>query len=93
MRWRKSREQELEGELRDHLELEAQEQHDFYAARRALGNIALIKEDTRAVWGFAWLDRISQTCATRFVQWRRVQDLPSPRCSLSRSASERTRRS
>jgi putative ABC transport system permease protein len=60
MWWRKKRERDLERELRDHLDLEAEERRDQYAARRALGNIALIKEDTRAMWSFSWLDRVTQ---------------------------------
>ncbi len=60
---RKSREQDLERELRSHLELEAEEQqeHGFaeeearYAAKRAFGNLALAKENIRQVWGWtAW---------------------------------------
>ncbi|HEY7337044.1 MAG TPA: ABC transporter permease [Bryobacteraceae bacterium] len=57
---RKRRERDLDRELRDHLELEAEELHDCNAARRALGNLGLIKEDTRAMWRFSWLDRIVQ---------------------------------
>ncbi|HEY2981485.1 MAG TPA: permease prefix domain 1-containing protein, partial [Anaerolineales bacterium] len=69
MRWRrKQREQDLERELRDHLELEEEEQQDAgvppdearYAARRAFGNIALVKEDTRAMWGWTSLERLGQ---------------------------------
>jgi len=61
MRWRrKSRDQDLDRELRAHLELEAEEQQDsgmtpeqaHYAARRALGNITLTKEEVRRMWGW-----------------------------------------
>jgi predicted permease len=55
MFWRRIRERELDRELRDHLELEAEEQD-----RRALGNMALIKEDVREAWGWTWLDRLAQ---------------------------------
>src|SRR5215469_8384368 len=66
--WRKKREQELERELRSDLELEAAEQQKnglppeaaFYAAQRALGNLALLKEDVRESWGWAFLDRLKQ---------------------------------
>ena len=51
MFWRKQRERGLERELRAHLELEAEEQADLYAARRALGNTTHIQEEVRAVWG------------------------------------------
>ena len=55
MFWRKRREQDLDRELRDHMALEAQEQD-----RRALGNLARVKEDVREAWGWMWLDRLWQ---------------------------------
>ena len=60
MFWRKKREQDLDRELRDHMELEAAEQD-----RRALGNLALIKENVREAWGWMWFDRLMQDGATR----------------------------
>jgi putative ABC transport system permease protein len=69
MRWgRKKREEDLERELRSHLELEAQEQQENhltpeearYAAQRAFGNASLVKEATRETWGFMWLAKLSQ---------------------------------
>jgi predicted permease len=60
MFWRRKREQNLDRELRDHLELESQEQPDAYAARRVLGNTGLIKEDVREIWGWMWLERLWQ---------------------------------
>ena len=57
---RKTREQDLERELQAHLELEAEERGDSYAAHRALGNSGLIKEDVRAAWGWIWLERLWQ---------------------------------
>jgi predicted permease len=68
-RWRrKKREQELERELRSDLELEAAEQQAqglppdaaVHAAHRALGNLALLKEDVREAWGWTFLDRLKQ---------------------------------
>ncbi len=69
-RWssRQRREEELDRELRAHLELEAEEQQEAgvtseearYAAQRAFGNLALTKEDTRAVWGWTLLDQLRQ---------------------------------
>src|SRR3954447_23637231 len=64
----KRREDDLERELQAHLDLEAEEQCDphrtpeeaRFAARRALGNTTLIREQTRERWGLAWLDRLSQ---------------------------------
>src|SRR5689334_7098444 len=56
--WRRRRDDDIERELRAHLDLEAEEQRETgaaaregrHAAQRALGNTALILEDTRAVW-------------------------------------------
>jgi predicted permease len=58
----------LDSEIRAHLELEAEEQRDAgltsedarYAAQRALGNAALLKEDVRAVWGWCLGEQIIQ---------------------------------
>lgn len=68
MKWRRRRESELDRELRAHLDLEAQEQQDAglspadarNAARRALGNDALIREDTRAAWGWRSIEIFRQ---------------------------------
>jgi len=65
---RKKREQDLEREIRTDMELEEEEQRNAgvtpdeapYAARRAFGNIALIKEATREMWGWTSLERLSQ---------------------------------
>jgi putative ABC transport system permease protein len=58
---RRKREDELERELRNHLDLEAEEQGgDAWAARRALGNVGRIQEETRESWGYQWLDRLAQ---------------------------------
>ncbi len=61
-------EQDLDQEIRAHLDLEAEEnveagmQRDEarYAARRAFGNVALAKESTRDVWIFGWLATLWQ---------------------------------
>ena len=69
MDWfRQRREVDLERELRDHLDLEAEEQQAkgltpnaaHYGARRTLGNTALIQEDVRQAWGWTWLERLGQ---------------------------------
>ncbi|HXB74345.1 MAG TPA: ABC transporter permease [Candidatus Acidoferrales bacterium] len=81
MRWwqRKRLERELDRELLDHLEFEASEQRDagqppgeaWYAARRALGNTALVKETVREAWGWTFLDGFSQDLryALRTLRW------------------------
>ena len=63
MKWRRrrDREKDLERELRSDLELEASEQQENglspeearYAAQRAFGNTALIKGETREMWGWS----------------------------------------
>ncbi len=63
-----SRKDDLDRELRAHLELEADEQRATghseeearCAARRALGNVTLLHEELRHVWGFARLDAFQQ---------------------------------
>jgi putative ABC transport system permease protein len=65
---RRQRESDLERELRSHLNAEAEDypadcltpDEARYAARRRLGNIALIQEDTRAMWGWTPLDTLWQ---------------------------------
>jgi macrolide transport system ATP-binding/permease protein len=56
---RRRREGELADELAFHLAEETKER-GYDAARRELGNVALIKEDTRAMWGWAWIEQLLQ---------------------------------
>jgi hypothetical protein len=62
LRWlftRRRREAELAEELAFHLEEEAEERgHD--AAQRDLGNLGLIKEDIRQMWGWTWVEQLMQ---------------------------------
>ena len=71
MRWlrrRKLREQELDRELQADLELEAEEQQSngltpeaaVFAARRAFGNVTLVKEEVRTMWMLAAMDRFGR---------------------------------
>ncbi len=73
MRWRR-RNEDLDRELKAHLELEAEEQEDGgldpeqarYAARRAFGNVTSVKEDAREEWG--WRQRLDSVIRdTRFA--------------------------
>ncbi len=65
---RRRAEQDLQEELRLHLELERERQRDagvpedeaLRAARRRLGNATLIRERTRDVWGWRWLDDLGR---------------------------------
>jgi predicted permease len=68
LRRRRTHEQELDRELQDHLDLEAEDQRAAglapdeasYAARHALGNATLIKEQIRELAPFAWLESLKQ---------------------------------
>src|SRR5262249_23618824 len=65
---RRSKEDELAAELQFHLEEEAEERHATglsapdarRAARSDLGNIGLLREDTRAMWSWTWLEQLLQ---------------------------------
>ncbi len=64
---RKQQERELEEEVRRHLEMAAKERVERgedkreaeRAARREFGNVGLVKEVTRDVWGWRWLRDIA----------------------------------
>src|ERR1700686_1462957 len=64
---RKRREAELDEELRSHLEMAARERAEQgedvkdaeRAARREFGNMGLVKDVTRDVWGWIWLRDIA----------------------------------
>ncbi len=66
--WRKRRNEDLERELRSHLDLETADQRENglpeedarYAARRALGNTTLLKEDVRKMWGWTTVEQAWQ---------------------------------
>src|SRR5213592_2628768 len=59
---------DLDRELGAHLDLEADEQREAGlspdeardAARRAFGNVTLVKEDTRAIWGWTSVETLWQ---------------------------------
>ena len=67
-RERHKRESELDREMEAHLELEAEEQEEsglqpdeaHFAARRAFGNTAIVREDVRAIWNASWLERFAR---------------------------------
>jgi predicted permease len=66
-----NREDDLDRELRDHVDLEAEDRmaaglppsEARAAAVRQLGSIASIKEDVREAWGIAWIERLRQDLA------------------------------
>jgi sigma54-dependent transcription regulator len=65
---REEREEDLERELRSHLDLEAEEQRDGglageearYAAHRAFGSTDAVKEEIRDMWGWTSIERLRQ---------------------------------
>src|SRR6266849_8916670 len=71
LRWlteRRNKEAELHEELQFHLDEEAEKRqaeglaHDEarWAARRELGNIVLLRENTRAMWGWTIVEQLGQ---------------------------------
>lgn len=82
LRWllrRSGKEAELRAELQFHLEEEAEEHQGEgltqvearRAARRGLGNLALVEEDTRAAWGWTRLEQFARDAAYGLRQFRR----------------------
>ena len=70
---------DLEEEIRVHLEMEEQENRErgmtpeeaHYAALRKIGNVTRVKEDTREVWCFVWLETLLQDLRYGLRQLRR----------------------
>lgn len=68
MKRKETREEELHEEIRNHLEMAAQERVErgavaedaTYAARREFGNVELVKEVTRDIRGWRWLENFAQ---------------------------------
>ncbi|MGB8475676.1 MAG: ABC transporter permease [Candidatus Acidiferrum sp.] len=60
--------EELDEDIRDHIERETQDNIDRgmspeearYAARRKFGNLTRVKEETREVWSIVWLEQLLQ---------------------------------
>src|SRR5215204_1153820 len=66
--WRQRREEELEAEVRSHLDLAMRDRMERgetaeqarESARREFGNVGLVKEVTRDMWGRTSLERLCQ---------------------------------
>jgi hypothetical protein len=66
--WRERNNQRLDDELQFHLDQQVAEnmsagmsgEEARYAAKRAFGNPAMLKEETRDTWGWVWLEQIAQ---------------------------------
>src|SRR5690242_17458774 len=77
-RWRR-RDADIDDEIRAHLSMDAQDRVErgelpeeaALAAHREFGNALLVKEATRAVWGWAVLERSLQDLQYAFRQMRR----------------------
>ena len=76
---KKDRDDEIEREIRTHLDLEAEERvaggmsetDARYAALRAFGSVTRTQEDVRAVWTRRWLDEIVQDVRYAFRTLRK----------------------
>ncbi|HVH59384.1 MAG TPA: ABC transporter permease [Candidatus Sulfotelmatobacter sp.] len=68
MRRRKRMMQNLDQDIREHIEMEAQDnigrgmsvEEARYAAVRRFGNVTRVKEEIREVWSFVWLEQLWQ---------------------------------
>ena len=71
--------EDLDQDIRDHIERETLDNIDRgmspeearYAALRKFGNVTRVKEDTRAVWIFFWLDVLREDVRFSFRMMRR----------------------
>jgi len=82
MKWWPSRKRDvdLERELRSDLDLEEEEQRDRgltpeearHAALRAFGNPTLIREQTRAIWSWNWLESLARDLSLSLRTLRRT---------------------
>jgi hypothetical protein len=76
---RRDREDELDREIQDHLDLEEEEQEAAgltagearRAARRVFGNPAIVREDVREAWGWQWLERLQLDTRLAVRLWAR----------------------
>ena len=90
---------EIARELRDHLELDSEAMvaageapRDAHLhARRQFGNVAMIYEETREVWGRLWLERLRQDFQFGVRMLIRSPIFSRSPSFVSRSVSERTR--
>ena len=83
MRWpfRRPKEEELDDEILAHLAIEAKQRMGHgetaeeaeFEARRAFGNVAMVKEVTRGMWGWNWFEIFVQDL--RYA-WRGLRRSP-----------------
>ena len=80
MKWWPSRKRDVDLELRSDLDLEEEEQRDRgltpeearHAALRAFGNPTLIREQTRAIWSWNWLESLARDLSLSLRTLRRT---------------------
>jgi putative ABC transport system permease protein len=68
MAWWKSRGDQLDDEIRRHIEFETERNIEAgmppaearYAALQKFGNVGLAREESREIWGWLWLERLWQ---------------------------------
>jgi putative ABC transport system permease protein len=66
MSLRKRMLENLDQDIRDHIEMETQDniergmspEEAHYAALRKFGNVTRVQEETRAVWSFIWIEEL-----------------------------------
>src|SRR5437660_2123154 len=71
--------QELDEDIRDHLDRETQDNIELgmtpeearYAALRKFGNVTRVKEETREVWSLVWLEQLLQDIRLGFRMLRK----------------------
>src|SRR5215471_18536083 len=70
---------DLDQDIRDHIEVETQDnitrgmspEEARYAALRKFGNVTRVKEETREVWSFVWLEQLLQDIRLGFRMLRK----------------------
>src|ERR1700722_15748998 len=80
MNRRKRMLKDLDQDIRDHIEVETQDniargmspEEAHYAALRKFGNVTRVKEDTREVWGFRWIKQLLQDIRLGFRVLRKA---------------------
>src|SRR5216684_302152 len=79
MRRRKRMMEDLDRDIRDHIERETEDniargmtpEEARYAAFRKFGNVTRMKEETREVWSFVWLEQLLQDIHLGFRMLRK----------------------
>src|SRR3954469_2551191 len=78
-RWWKRRDDELNEELQTHLRMDVRRRVEAgesvrdaeEAARREFGNLGMVREVTRQMWGWGWLERAGQDVRFALRMFRR----------------------